>query len=175
MEQTIPQLAGGTHDTLSPADAPCRREGRSATPIVWTLPGFVGTARIATAFGELPIKVLRQHDPLRTIQGPIAKVAKVNAIHLDEEFLSGNRDAMPVLIPAGMFGPGRPAVDVLVSPQQRINVSPGQFRQDFRLARDLEGRPGVMRVPQMTVSYYSFECTTPAAVLVEGLCVSSGI
>jgi hypothetical protein len=65
-------------------------------------------------------------------------------------------------------------VDVLASPQQRINVSPGQFRQDFRLARDLEGRPGVMRVPQMMVSYYSFECTTPAAVLIEGLCVSTG-
>ena len=165
---------GGTGDAESPPMAQARRGDRTATPLVWTVPGFVGTVRVSTAFGDVPLKLLRQHDPLRTVQGPIAKVAKVTAIHLDEDFLSANRDALPVLIPADLFGPGRPVVDVFVSPQQRINVSPGQFRQDFRLARDLEGRPGVMRVPQMTVSYYSFECTTPAAVLIEGLCVSTG-
>ncbi|MGB3315172.1 MAG: Hint domain-containing protein [Albidovulum sp.] len=175
MDQTVPFQDGGIGAVASRTGGAYRREDRVATPLVWTVPGFVGTARVSTAFGDLPIKVIRQHDPLRTVQGPVAKVAKVSAIHLDEDFLSANRDAMPVRIPAGMFGPGRPAVDILVSPQQRINVSPGQFRQDFRLARDLEGRPGVMRVPQMTVSYYSIECTTPAAVLVEGLCISTGV
>lgn len=174
MELTRAPQIGQTFDAASPSVVQSRLRDRTIAPLVWTLPGFVGTARASTAFGDVPLKLLRQHDPLRTVQGPIAKVAKVTATHLDEDFLSANRDALPVLIPAGLFGPGRPVVDVLVSPQQRINVSPGQFRQDFRLARDLEGRPGVMRAPQMTVSYYSFECTTPAAVLIEGLCVSTG-
>lgn len=174
MNWTISPKDGRSGGATAQTEAQSRRRERAATPVVWTIPGFVGTARVSTAFGDLPLKVVRQNDPLRTVQGPIVTVAKVNVIHLDEDFLTANRDALPVLIPAGLFGPGRPMVDILASPQQRINVSPGQFRQDFRLARDLEGRPGVMRVPKMAVSYYSFECTTPAAVLVEGLCVSTG-
>lgn len=140
-------------------------------PMLWILPGFIGTARVKTSFGDLPLQALRANDPLCTVRGPLAKVARVDTIHLDEQFLTSNPDALPVRIPAGAFGQGRPMTDLLVSPHQKINVSPGQFRQDFRMARDLIDRPGVARQPVPTVTYHAFHCATPAAVLVEGLCV----
>lgn len=164
----------GADRTLPPGIGARAPDRRSTAPVIWTLPGFIGTARIETSFGMLPIQALRKHDPLRTVQGPAMRVARIDATHLDEEFLAANPDAQPIRVPAGAFGPGRPASALLVSPQQKINVSPGQFRQDFRPARDLLGRPGVMRAPQIMVSYYSLECTAPAAVMVEGLCVSVG-
>lgn len=150
---------------------PPRPPARVATPVIWTLPGLVGTARIETSFGALPVQALRKHDPLRTVQGTFVRVARVETAHLDEDFLTANPDAQPIRIPASAFGPNCPKADLLVSPGQKINVSPGQFRQEFRLARDLLGRPGVMRSPQVMVSYYSFQCTAPAAVLAEGLCI----
>jgi hypothetical protein len=76
-----------------------------------------------------------------------------------------------VRIAAGTFGNGRPGCDLLVSPHQYVNASPTQFAQDFRRARDLTGRPGVVRQPVPVASYYLFHCGAPAAVMVEGLCL----
>lgn len=174
MQQSTTPLYSGTVETSAPEPGhPRPRERRVARPVIWTVPGIVGTARVSTSFGDLPIQALRANDPLRTVQGPIAKVVRVDVIRLDEDFLAANPDAQPVLIPAGHFGQGRPGRDIHVSPQQKVNVSPGQFRQDFRLARDLLDRPGVMRAPMPMVSYHTFQCATPAAVLVEGLCVAA--
>lgn len=141
-------------------------------PIRWTLPGFCGSARVTTSFGALPIQALRRRDPLRTVQGTLATVDWVDRIQLDEGFLRANPDALPVRIGAGAFGGGRPERDLIVSPHQLVNVCPGQFRQDFRRARDLVDRPGILRQPEMLISYHVFHCATPAAVIVEGLCVS---
>lgn len=162
--------------SLKPAGAvtrsdPGRRPPRQE-PIHWTLPGFCGDARVTTSFGDLPIQALRRRDPLRTVQGTLATVDWVDCIQLDEDFLHANPDALPVRIGAGAFGGGRPERDLIVSPHQLVNVCPGQFRQDFRRARDLTDRPGIMRQPEMLIRYHVFHCATPAAVIVEGLCVS---
>ncbi len=163
---------GGELTNRAPAGTALRRPQRTTSPVLWTLPGFAGSARVTTSFGDLPIYALRVNDPLRTVQGTLGKVVHVDTVKLDEGFLSAHPDALPIRIQAGALGAGRPAVDLLVSPHQSVNVSPGQFRQDFHLARDLTGRPGVTRQPQMMVTYHCFHCATPAAVMVEGLCVS---
>ncbi|MDW4548619.1 Hint domain-containing protein [Defluviimonas sp. D31] len=142
-------------------------------PVLWTLPGFFGNARVATSFGDLPVQALRPRDPLRTLQGSLVNVAWVDRIHLDEDFLSANPDALPVLIPAGALGPGRPRTDLRVSPHQKINAGSGEFRPDFRLARDLTNRPGIMRSPATMLTYHLFHCGAPASVLVEGVGVST--
>ena len=82
-----------------------------------------------------------------------------------------NPDALPVRIPAGTFGPNRPERDLVVSPQQMVDVSTVQFRSDFRMARDLLDHPGVMRAPSMILKYYVFHCGQTATVRAEGLCV----
>lgn len=161
---------------LTPAGGVTRPEpGRRAPrqePIRWTLPGFCGDARVTTSFGALPIQALRRRDPLRTVQGTLSTVEWVDCIQLDEDFLRSNPDALPVRIGAGAFGSGRPERDILVSPHQLVNVCPGQFRQEFRRARDLTDRPGILRHPELLIRYHVFHCATPAAVMVEGLCVS---
>lgn len=147
-----------------------RRPGLSPRPDrLWTLPGFCGKARVTTAFGDLPVEALRRNDPLRLAQGNLATVQWVDHIHLEEDFLHFHPDAQPVLIEAGAFGPGRPARDIAVSPHQKINVGAGPYSQDFRRARDLTGRPGVMRRPATMASYHLFHCGAPTIVSVEGI------
>ncbi|MCW3779997.1 Hint domain-containing protein [Defluviimonas salinarum] len=166
---------GKTNSASGKSGAVRRGAGRHAPrePILWTLPGFCRNARVATDFGDLPIEALRRRDPLRTVQGSLAHVAWVDRIHLDEEFLRANPDALPVLIPAGALGPGRPRSDLRVSPHQKINAGTGEFRPDFRMARDLTDRPGIMRSPETLVTYHVFHCGAPVSVLIEGIGVST--
>ncbi len=145
---------------------------KRSEPVQWTLPGVFEGMRVTTSFGDLPVQALRRRDPLRTQAGMIATVEWVDRIQLDEEFLAANPDALPVRIPAGAFGSGRPERDLLVSPHQYVNASPVQFSQEFRRARDLTGRPGITRQPVRMASYHLFHCGAPAAVMVEGLCLS---
>ena len=172
MNENYPDSLGGRPQPgHSPLVVPGGRRPARQEPIRWTLPGFCSGMRITTSFGDLPVQALRRRDPLRTSQGTLASVEWVDCIRLDEGFVAANPDAQPVRIPAGAFGPNRPERDVLVSPHQLVDVSASRFGSDFRLARDLLDRPGVMRNPSMMVSYHVFHCANPATVRVEGLCV----
>jgi len=155
-----------------PAAAPAvaRRPARdrdAAEP--WTFPGFSGDARVMTSFGELPIKALRLRDPLRTPDGSYAPVQWIDRLNLDEGFLHGRPDAQPVCIAAGALGQDRPKNEFLLSPHQQVATNDLRFRQEFRSARDLTGRPGIMRRPETVVSYYMFHCGRPVTVMVEGV------
>lgn len=138
-------------------------------PIVWTLPGFCGSMRVTTSFGDLPLHALRVRDPLRTSEGEFAKVAWVDQVRLDEDFLSANPDALPVLVPAGSLGRNLPRVDLIASPHQSLLVASPDGHSMSRLARDLLGRPGVVRKPAMSVTYTVFHCGAPAIAYIEGL------
>ena len=142
---------------------------RPRRSVEWTIGGFCDNARVKTSFGDLPIQALRRRDPLRTVEGPLARVDRVDQIQLDEAFLAANPDAQPIRIQAGALGPNRPKNDILLSPHQAVGV--GQHGTEFRRARDLLGRPGVVRQPSLGLSYYVFLCETPATVEVEGLSV----
>lgn len=138
---------------------------------IWTLPGLCGDVRVMTSFGELPVKALRLRDPVRTATGGILPVRWLDVVHLDDAFLSGYPDAQPVLIRAGALGRDRPKTDILVSPHQKVAVGDGAFRPEYRLARDLDQRPGVIRRPTDRVSYYLFHLGEPTSVTVEGISV----
>ena len=135
---------------------------------LWTLPGFCANTKVGTSFGELPVHALRLRDPLRTVAGTNATVGWVDKVHLDEEFLRTHPDAQPIMIRAGSLGQNLPKEDLIVSPHQKINMSKVQFRQEFCLARDLEHVPGVMRKPEMMLTYFLFHCTVPVTVSVNG-------
>jgi len=137
----------------------------------WALPGLCWNARVTTTFGEMPVQGLRVRDMLRCADGTTAMVEWVDEVHLDESFLYYYPDAQPIRIPAGSFGPGRPATDMVVSPQQRINIGMGPLRPEFRLARDLTDRPGIMRQPETSMTYYLFHCGRPVTVMAEGCCI----
>jgi hypothetical protein len=148
--------------------------GRRPAPqaIAWTLPGFGETARVTTSFGELPLQALRKRDPLRTAEGTNRLVHWCDRLRLDNGFLTANPDAQPILITANALGNGLPRADILVSPHQRIGLLPPGYQQEYRLARDLTGRPGILRRPQETMTYCLFHCEQPAVVIVEGVAVA---
>lgn len=137
----------------------------------WTLPGLCWNARVTTSFGDMPVQGLRRNDPVRTATGVFARVTATDQMHLDEEFLAHCPDAAPVTISAGTFGPGRPRQDIMVSPHQLVATSPNPAAPEYRLARDLLGRPGVMRKPCHGLTYYLFHCGQPTDITVEGLVV----
>lgn len=148
--------------------APAKR-ARPRRAVEWTVGGFCDNARVATSFGDLPVQALRRRDPLRTVEGPLARVERVDRIQLDAAFLEQNPDAQPVRIQAGALGPSCPKTDILLSPHQKVGV--GLHANEFRHARDLLDRPGVVRQPALALSYYVFLCEAPATVEVEGLSV----
>lgn len=138
----------------------------------WTLPGFCWDARVTTSFGDLPAQALRVRDPVRTASGGYLQVKWTDEIKLDEGFLAGFPDAHPVTITAGSLGAGLPRNDLTVSPHQRVAVGDGAFRTEFRMARDLTGRPGILRRPQLPLRYFLFHCGEPTQVMVEGVWVT---
>lgn len=156
-------------DAAATGAAPGRRRRAASAPISWTLAGLCGTARVATSFGELPVQALRRNDPLRLPGGRLATVEWVDRISLDEGFLDACPDALPVLIPAHAFGPGRPKNPIMVSPHQIVDTGSSPYQRAFRRARSLLDRPGFLRKPEFLVSYHLFHCGAPEAVQVEGL------
>lgn len=135
----------------------------------WTLPGLCWNAPVTTSFGTLPVQVLRQHDPLRTASGEILRIVWFDKVQLDADFLSRFTDAQPIMISAGALGQKLPEQDVLVAPNQLVTcIQPGG-QATRRKARDLLGRPGVMRQPQSVLTYYLFHCGAPADINCAGL------
>lgn len=144
--------------------APERSQYKTAE---WYLPGFLGKARIATTFGDLPIEALRPRDDLRTYSGAIVKVEKVDKIHLDEDFIRHHPRALPIRIPADSFGPGKPMNDLLASPGQEI-CPDLHVASVFYKARNLPGNFTLDLSQSTGLTYYRFHCGQPAIVRVEG-------
>lgn len=161
-----PQSVSGTKTAAPGAESAADRD--------WTLPGLCWNARVTTSFGLLPVQVLRKFDPLRLDDGSIRRIDWVDKIQLDEGFLGAYPDAQPVLIRAGALGRGLPAEDMMVSPQQKIAVPTTNFTSEVRVARDLLGRPGILRRLQTLLTYYLFHCGQPAKVLAEGVSIHTG-
>ena len=136
---------------------------------VTVMPGLCAKARITTSFGALPVEALRMRDEVRTSRGTFLRVAKVDKMHLDADFLYRYQDARPVLIRAGALGRGMPLADVTVSPQQLVSTSKMPQAGSCKLAKDLLGLPGVMQVTAELVTYFNFHCDQEVMVQVEGL------
>lgn len=138
-------------------------------PIVWAMPGFCGKSKVLTSFGNLPIEALRKNDPLKTAAGEFRKVTWVDKVTFEPEFLASHPEAQPVLIAAGKFGAGKPAVDMLVSPAQSVQSSARYGSVAFRKAKELvQGGGGTAR-PQSSVTYFLFGCDSPIEVCVDGI------
>lgn len=171
MEPHISGLNGpvGPTGMTRPAAGPLRPARPAAIERDWTLPGLCWNASVMTSFGALPVQVLRLHDPLRLTDGQVARVAWFDKIQLDEGFLAAYPDAQPILIRAGALGGGLPSKDILVSPSQKILTRGAGYSTEVRQARDLLGRPGVLRSPQLLVTYYMLHCGQTARISVEGI------
>lgn len=146
-----------------------RRRRSEPGSSVWTLPGFGPMTRISASFGDIPAQALRERDTIRTQQGTIKSVAWIDRVRLDSAFLELLPDAQPILIRSGALGNGLPKADVVLSPEQPISLGRHAHDLSFVKARDLCGRPGVLRKPEDMMTYTRFHCGESVCVRVEGL------
>ncbi len=154
-------------------DAPRFAPQPEAAPAgTWQLPGFTGKTRIRTAFGEMPIEVLRLRDEVRTSSGRILRVEWIDQIRLDEAYLQRHPEAQPFMIRANALDYGKPLRDLLVSPRQEMSHGLTNFQIRFATVDSIKGRAGVFRRPELAVTYYLFHCGEPVTVFAEGVPVN---
>ncbi|MEM6824102.1 MAG: Hint domain-containing protein [Pseudomonadota bacterium] len=144
-------------------------ERLKSKPVIWNLPGFGPMTRISTSFGEVPAQALRERDIIRTGQGNLKPISWIDRMQLDAGFLENVPDAHAVLIRAGALGKGLPKADVVVSPEQLVGTGRHLHDVSFVKAKELLGRPGVLRKPEEIMTYTLFHCGESVVARVEGL------
>jgi hypothetical protein len=141
----------------------------TARKAAWTLPGFSGKTRIRTAFGDLPIEALRVKDLIRTTQGRMLQVQRIDLIGLDRAFLLRHTEAQPIQILAHALGRDLPLRDMLVSPGQELVVTIGNHPSRRMKAGEITGIPAVAPAFHGVLTYFTFELSEPAFVYAEGI------
>lgn len=150
-----------------PAPAPLRPN----KPALWSLPGFGAGASVLTAFGNLPVELLRRGDAIKTRDGAFLKIAHVDTVRLDRRFLLTHPEAQPIAIPKDGLDANIPNQATLVSSRQKIRSS-GQFgRTPVQTASDYVGRSNIARKYYGYFTYHIFHCGVPCTVSVNGLWV----
>lgn len=129
--------------------------------------GVEGRTRITTAHGEIPARLLRPNDRVKTRDGRFLPVLGVNEIRMDPDFVFYHPDARPIRISAGAFGKSRPWEDIYLAPDQVVGGGLSQAESFFCRARDLLDHPMVIRARDADLSYYQIELGTQAAIQCE--------
>lgn len=136
------------------------------------LRGFGPMAKITTSFGEVYAQVLREGDLVRAEDGRFLPIKKIRRTSLDEQILTKDPELMPMLIRRNSFGLNTPQADLLVAPDQPIDVPSGLKKGESQPARDLTGRPGILRKPETMVTYTTFSVGECIRVNCEGVWIS---
>ncbi len=146
-----PQATGAVSDSFTPSFAqsgPCFAEG----------------TRIATPQGARPVESLAAGDPVCLASGDVAPITWVGhrAVRCDTH--PRPEDVWPVRVCAHAFGLGRPARDLLLSPDHAV------FVDDVLIPiRYLLNDATVRQIRVARVRYWHLELAQHSVVLAEGL------
>ncbi|WP_158221927.1 Hint domain-containing protein [Actibacterium pelagium] len=135
----------------------------------WTVPGFGPMTRVTTNFGQIPAQALRVRDLVRTQSGDFLPIVWLDRILLNEDFMVHHPEAMPIELQPSVFGPGKPAKSVVLSPGQDVCPEPGFGDPNLTRVSDMLQRPGAMRRPEQIYTYTVFHLGKPEMVDCEGL------
>ncbi len=143
-----------------------------------TVPCFAPGTLISTAQGPRAVETLRPGDLVLTLDNGLQEILWVRSG--DQALEDLDVDAKPVLIPAGSLGPGRPARDLIVSPQHRILVGgqdqiKGVFTNEgFAPAKSLTGLPRIHRMQgETSITWVHFACACHEVVFANGCATES--
>ncbi|MDQ2091208.1 Hint domain-containing protein [Marimonas arenosa] len=134
---------------------------------------------ILTDRGNVPVECLRPGNHVMTLDRGAQPIRWIHSgMHLlDAE----DTDAKPVLIGAGALGPGRPARDLIVSPQHRVLVGSNLQLQDFFGAEALAPAKFLTRLPgirhmksKRDITWVHFACDRHELVYANG-CLSESL
>ena len=135
----------------------------------WSLPGFGAGALVATAFGHVPVVVLRRGDPVKTQDGRFLKVVHVGTVRLDRRYLLTHPEAQPIAIRKNGLAPAIPSQTVLMAGCQKISPH-GRFNQvSADIAQDYIGLGKAERKPHGYFTYYVFHCGEQCTVNINGI------
>jgi Hint domain len=150
-----------------------RRASPEAPAATWTLPGLLGSTRVATSFGHVPAQLVRVGDTLRTREGNFVRVQRITDLRIDEDFLARRPDAAPVMIRRNGLRAGTPHQDVALSPGQMVSVGPNRFEDRLVRADTLSReRGGIDRTLGMMV-YIRLHLAESAQINCDGLWVAA--
>ena len=136
---------------------------------IWSLPGFGAGARVATAFGYVPVEALRRRDPIKTRDGRFLKVAHVDTVRLDRRYLLTHPEAQPIAIRKNGLAPSVPSQEILMSGAQKISPL-GRFDQvTCKVAADYIALGRAERKLHGHFTYYVFHCGEPCTVNINGI------
>jgi hypothetical protein len=129
-----------------------------------TIACFAAGTRIATARGSVPVEALRVGDFVRLIDGDSAPVVWLGHRRVKPGKHPRPADVQPVRVCADAFGLGRPARDVLLSPDHSV------FADDVLIpVRYLLNGATVRQEDFLSVTYWHVELPAHAVLLAEGL------
>ncbi|KQI71242.1 hypothetical protein AN191_13165 [Loktanella sp. 5RATIMAR09] len=135
----------------------------------WYLPGFGAGARVATAFGYVPVEALRRRDPIKTQDGRFLRVAHVDTVRLDRRYLLTHPEAQPIAIRKNGLAPSIPSQEILMSGAQKISPL-GRFDQvTCKVAADYIALGRAERKLHGHFTYYVFHCGEPCTVNINGI------
>jgi hypothetical protein len=149
--------------------ATSKKEPPVVTKRSWSLPGFGAGARVATAFGNVPVEVLRRGDPIKTQDGRFLKVEHVDAVRFDRRYLLTHPEAQPIAIRKNGLAPAIPSQTILMSGCQKISPI-GRFNQPtVKVAADYIELGRAERKPHGYFTYYVFHCGEQCTVNINGI------
>lgn len=141
----------------------------ATTPICFT-PGTL----IATPLGQRPVEDLRPGDPVITRDNGIQTICWKGTRGLTGAELTRYPHLRPILIRKGALGPGRPARDMMLSPNHRVLVSNDKTllyfeeREVLVAAKHLVGLAGVETAPAPWTTYIHIMFEQHEVVLSDG-------
>lgn len=142
-------------------------------------PCFTPGTLIATDRGQQPVETLRRGDKVVTRDNGLRRIYWVGRRDLSFADLSKARRLRPILIRAGALGEGRPARDMIVSPNHRM------LREDFSLpgeedrgetliaARLMLNGDRILPARTLGVSYIHLLCDRHQVILANGVWTES--
>lgn len=126
---------------------------------------FAAGTRLATARGLVAVEALRPGDRMETVlRRDLSPVRWIGHRRIDFATWPDPRNAWPVRVAAGAFGPGRPARDVRLSPHHAVFFE-GMLAPVLALA---DGRR-IVQEPCEAITYWHVELARHDVLLAEGL------
>ncbi|MBV9734487.1 MAG: Hint domain-containing protein [Acidisphaera sp.] len=132
------------------------------------VPCFCAGTRILTPDGEVPVEDLRVGDHVRTASGAAVPIVWIGRRRVDCRGRCDPTSVSPIRISAGAFAAGRPARDLLLSPDHAV------YAEGVLIpARHLVNDASIRREAAGIVQYLHLELPAHDVLLAEGLPVES--
>jgi len=141
--------------------------GGTGTTVTYA-PCFAAGTRIATPSGTIAVEELREGQLVLTLSGRAAPVVWLGHRRVDCRRHPRPHDVWPVRVRAGAFAPGRPARDVVLSPDHAVFVDAVLIP-----VRYLINGATVVQEPVAEITYHHVELPAHEVLLAEGLPVES--